>query len=84
MLCRQSTVEFIGSLLKGVDTPDEPLPHLCESLPSSAAELAALGGGSRGSTPRATTPSLTQFLNNIVEEENHKAGGAPAVYTLKR
>jgi hypothetical protein len=27
-LCRQSTMEFIGTLLKGVDTPDEPLPQL--------------------------------------------------------
>jgi len=78
VLNRQSTVDFIGSLLNGVDTPDEPLPQLFDGLPSSAAELAALSDSSRGSTPRALTPSLGCFLNNIVAEEMSKAAAAAA------
>ena len=42
IISRQSTVEFISSLLGGTDTPDAPLEQKFESLPSTAAEMTAL------------------------------------------
>ena len=59
VLCRQSTVEFIGSLLKAVDMPDEPLPHLFETLPSTAQGLASLSDTTGSNVSRSCSPSLS-------------------------
>eukprot|EP00227_Mantoniella_beaufortii_P021342 CAMPEP_0197584568 /NCGR_PEP_ID=MMETSP1326-20131121/7142_1 /TAXON_ID=1155430 /ORGANISM="Genus nov. species nov., Strain RCC2288" /LENGTH=413 /DNA_ID=CAMNT_0043148955 /DNA_START=277 /DNA_END=1515 /DNA_ORIENTATION=+ len=59
-LYRTSTMEFIGGLLKGVDTPDEPLPQLFDGLSSDFNMLSGDGGYPRHST------TLQPFLNTIV------------------
>ena len=54
IISRQSTVEFISSLLGGTDTPDAPLEQKFESLPSTAAEMTALAE----STPLAAAAKI--------------------------
>ena len=54
IVSRQSTVEFISSLLGGTDTPDAPLEQKFEGLPSTAAEMTALAE----STPLAAAAKI--------------------------
>ena len=78
VLCRQSTVEFIGSLLKAVDTPDEPLPHLFETLPSTAQGLASLSDTTGSNVSRSCSPSLSIVLKNLVAEDERNAARSPS------
>ena len=77
MLSRESTVEFISSLLDGVDTPNEPLPQTFVGLPSSAAEMQSLadqvqihdtGVSSHNGSPNNGNSSNTlgPFLGEII------------------
>ena len=83
MLCRQSTVEFIASLIAGVDTPDEPLPQLFDGVPTTAAEIGALCDppGAPGTARAQASPnkpsapatnSLGPFLESVLEEQQRK------------
>ena len=74
VLCRQSTVEFISSLLKGTDTPDEPLPQLFDGLPNSVDEFAALADPAAPSiTKQGSTSTLGPFIDNMITEQNRRA-----------
>ena len=74
VLCRQGTVEFISSLLKGTDTPDEPLPQLFDGLPDSVNEFAALADPTVPSiTKQGSTSTLGPFIDNMITEQNRKA-----------
>ena len=82
VLCRQSTVEFISSLLKGTDTPDEPLPQLFDGLPSSVNDFAALADPSHAfsltHTHAGSTSTLGPFIDNMITEQNRKAAAERA------
>ena len=82
VLCRQSTVEFISSLLKGTDTPDEPLPQLFDGLPSSVNDFAALADPSHAfsltHTHAGGTSTLGPFIDNMITEQNRKAAAERA------
>lgn len=51
---RQNTMEFIGNLLRGVETPDEPLPQLFDGLVADF----PLGVDENGLPQRMPTPAL--------------------------
>ena len=82
VLCRQSTVEFVSSLLKGTDTPDEPLPQLFDGLPSSVNDFAALADPSHAfsltHTHAGSTSTLGPFIDNMIVEQNWKAAAERA------
>jgi hypothetical protein len=64
VLARQSTVDFIGSLLKGTDTPDEPLPLLFDGVPQSESAFASLARAAAGGRdPPTPSPSLNPLAH---------------------
>lgn len=74
---RQSTVEFISSLINGVDTPESPIAQTFQGLPSGAREMQSLAEqipaprGDRGGGPSSANNGLRDLSRlNSRDEQN--------------
>ena len=77
IISRQSTVEFISSLLGGTDTPDAPLEQKFESLPSTAAEMTALAESAPLDAWKRASAAAAHRTNLAGGEDARDASEAP-------
>ena len=77
IISRQSTVEFISSLLGGTDTPDAPLEQKFEGLPSTVAEMTALAEAVPLDA-RAAQDAASSLAASAHKGTHDNSGGVPA------